>query len=184
MRHLVHALLLTWYLSVTPLAFSFSSSSSIQCPSVRNGFVPLYATNTDSKEDGSYTRTSDSRTNDNFDGKEGYLSQSTIGGYTVKQRLREEVESPFRKVRLLFFASSAGSASTRSVNEYGSSALGVRSSSSVYMLWRISSSSARVSSNSAISTCDTSRVARRSRGRSSSGPRLSARPRGRNCHRG
>ena len=34
------------------------------------------------------------------------------GGYTVKQRLREEVESPFRKVRLLFFASSAGSALT------------------------------------------------------------------------
>mmetsp|Transcript_2583 Transcript_2583/g.3877 ORF Transcript_2583/g.3877 Transcript_2583/m.3877 type:complete len:361 (-) Transcript_2583:84-1166(-) len=36
----------------------------------------------------------------------------TFGGYTVKQRLREEVESPFRKVRLLFFASSAGSALT------------------------------------------------------------------------
>jgi Protein of unknown function (DUF3493). len=39
------------------------------------------------------------------------LSQ-TVGGYTVKQRLREEVESPFRKVRLVFFASSAGSALT------------------------------------------------------------------------
>ncbi len=36
----------------------------------------------------------------------------TFGGYTVKQRLREEVESPFRKVRLIFFASSAGSALT------------------------------------------------------------------------
>lgn len=34
----------------------------------------------------------------------------TFGGYTVKQRLREEVESPFRKVRFIFFASSAGSA--------------------------------------------------------------------------
>jgi hypothetical protein len=34
----------------------------------------------------------------------------TFGGYTVKQRLREEVESPFRTVRLFFFASSAGSA--------------------------------------------------------------------------
>eukprot|EP00980_Cylindrotheca_fusiformis_P007362 scaffold1525_cov142-Cylindrotheca_fusiformis.AAC.162 len=44
--------------------------------------------------------------------QEAYLSQSTNGGYTVKQRLREEVESPFRKVRLLFFASSAGSALT------------------------------------------------------------------------
>ena len=35
-----------------------------------------------------------------------------FGGYTVKQRLREEVESPFRKVRFLFFLSSAGSALT------------------------------------------------------------------------
>ena len=33
-----------------------------------------------------------------------------FGGYTVKQRLREEVESPFRKVRLAFFGSSAASA--------------------------------------------------------------------------
>lgn len=33
-----------------------------------------------------------------------------FGGYTVKQRLREEVESPFRKVRFLFFASSTASA--------------------------------------------------------------------------
>ncbi|CAJ1946233.1 unnamed protein product [Cylindrotheca closterium] len=41
-----------------------------------------------------------------------YLDQATKGGYTVKQRLREEIESPFRKVRLLFFASSTGSALT------------------------------------------------------------------------
>lgn len=41
-----------------------------------------------------------------------YLNQETFGGYTVKQRLREEVESPFRKVRLLFFASSVVSALT------------------------------------------------------------------------
>lgn len=34
----------------------------------------------------------------------------TFGGYTVKQRLREEVESPFRKVRFLFFLASTGSA--------------------------------------------------------------------------
>lgn len=33
-----------------------------------------------------------------------------FGGFTAKQRLREEVESPFRKVRLVFFGSSAGSA--------------------------------------------------------------------------
>jgi len=38
--------------------------------------------------------------------------EKTFGGYTVKQRLREEVESPFRKVRLIFFLSSMGSALT------------------------------------------------------------------------
>lgn len=42
---------------------------------------------------------------------EDYLNQPT-GGYTIKQRLREEIESPFRKVRLVFFASSVGSALT------------------------------------------------------------------------
>jgi len=35
----------------------------------------------------------------------------TFGGYTVKQRLREEVESPFRKVRFALFGVSTGSAS-------------------------------------------------------------------------
>jgi len=33
-----------------------------------------------------------------------------FGGFTAKQRLREEVESPFRQVRLFLFGSSAGSA--------------------------------------------------------------------------
>jgi len=36
--------------------------------------------------------------------------QRTFGGYTVKQRLREEIESPFRAVRLLFFGASSVSA--------------------------------------------------------------------------
>ncbi|CAB9500009.1 Protein of unknown function (DUF3493) [Seminavis robusta] len=35
-----------------------------------------------------------------------------FGGFTVKQRLREEVESPFRKVRFVFFLSTVGSALT------------------------------------------------------------------------
>jgi len=35
-----------------------------------------------------------------------------VGEYTLKQRLREEVDSPFRKVRLVFFGSSAASALT------------------------------------------------------------------------
>jgi hypothetical protein len=34
----------------------------------------------------------------------------TFGGYTVKQRLREEVESPFRTARLFFFGTSTASA--------------------------------------------------------------------------
>lgn len=36
--------------------------------------------------------------------------EETFGGYTVKQRLREEIESPFRTVRLAFFGVSTGSA--------------------------------------------------------------------------
>uniref|UniRef100_A0A7S2SH15 Uncharacterized protein n=1 Tax=Eucampia antarctica TaxID=49252 RepID=A0A7S2SH15_9STRA len=44
------------------------------------------------------------------DGDDEFLDQKTFGGYTVKQRLREEIESPFRTVRLAFFASSTGSA--------------------------------------------------------------------------
>jgi len=48
--------------------------------------------------------------NENNDDKEK-LAQ-TFGGYTAKQRLREEVESPFRKVRLILFASATGSAFT------------------------------------------------------------------------
>jgi hypothetical protein len=33
-----------------------------------------------------------------------------FGGFTAKQRIREEIESPFRKVRLFFFGASTGSA--------------------------------------------------------------------------
>mmetsp|Transcript_29049 Transcript_29049/g.57972 ORF Transcript_29049/g.57972 Transcript_29049/m.57972 type:complete len:346 (-) Transcript_29049:179-1216(-) len=36
--------------------------------------------------------------------------EEKFGGFTVKQRLREEIESPFRQVRLFFFASSGVSA--------------------------------------------------------------------------
>lgn len=36
--------------------------------------------------------------------------EKLFGGYTAKQRLREEVESPFRTFRLFFFGSSTGSA--------------------------------------------------------------------------
>lgn len=43
------------------------------------------------------------------DAEKAALSEK-LNGYTVKQRLREEVESPFRKVRLAFFAFSSASA--------------------------------------------------------------------------
>jgi hypothetical protein len=44
------------------------------------------------------------------DDRDAFLGEKTFGGYTVKQRLREEVESPFRKVRFALFAGSTGSA--------------------------------------------------------------------------
>ena len=43
-------------------------------------------------------------------GDGGGKLEETFGGYTAKQRLREEVESPFRTVRLFFFGSSTVSA--------------------------------------------------------------------------
>lgn len=43
------------------------------------------------------------------DDNDQFLAEK-FGGYTAKQRLREEIESPFRNVRLFFFGSSAGSA--------------------------------------------------------------------------
>lgn len=46
----------------------------------------------------------------NRQSKDVYLAQPTQGGYTLKQRLREEIDSPFRKVRLAFFAFSTASA--------------------------------------------------------------------------
>jgi len=42
--------------------------------------------------------------------EEVFLAQPTQGGYTMKQRLREEIDSPFRKVRLAFFGASFASA--------------------------------------------------------------------------
>ena len=61
---------------------------------------------TDSEES---TKTSPSPIGNSLNSNNDELAQK-FGGYTVKQRLREEVESPFRKVRFLFFLSSAGSA--------------------------------------------------------------------------
>lgn len=59
----------------------------------------------------SQSPTQELRSNNNNNNDEERLGQK-FGGYTVKQRLREEVESPFRKVRFFFFLGSAGSAFT------------------------------------------------------------------------
>lgn len=47
----------------------------------------------------------------NEDDKKSQQLSEKMGGYTVKQRLREEVESPFRKVRFVFLLSTVASAS-------------------------------------------------------------------------
>jgi hypothetical protein len=48
--------------------------------------------------------------NNDLDNNEDEMLEKTFGGYTVKQRLREEVESPFRTFRLFFFGFSTASA--------------------------------------------------------------------------
>ena len=51
-----------------------------------------------------------SSNNNNNNNNNDFLQESTPGGFTVKQRLREEVEFPFRSVRLFFFGYSTVSA--------------------------------------------------------------------------
>jgi hypothetical protein len=98
------------YLSST-LAFVHHDSSSSRHKFVLRAEPTRSSSSTDA---GATSKTTSPQrlTADFDDSNEVYLSQPTFGGYTVKQRLREEVESPFRKVRLLFFGSSAGSALT------------------------------------------------------------------------
>lgn len=76
--------------------------------SLRQSPTTLYAV--DEKEKTKTTIPPVGNSQANGQGTGEYLDQSTKGGYTVKQRLREEINSPFRKVRLLAFGSSAGSA--------------------------------------------------------------------------
>lgn len=71
----------------------------------RQGHSCIYAEPTTEQEkiqEGKPTETDQS--------KDVYLAQPTQGGYTLKQRLREEIDSPFRKVRLAAFAGSSASA--------------------------------------------------------------------------
>ena len=75
--------------AVLPLATSFTTPSRGSPTSVSsrpNSVLLLLSTPNDMKE------------------------EELFGGFTVKQRLREEVESPFRKVRLAFFSVSSASA--------------------------------------------------------------------------
>jgi hypothetical protein len=80
--------------------------SSVNLPKWKQSLATVRSGNSDSKAEETVS-TAPGPLDD-----EDYLGQNTFGGYTVKQRLFEEVESPFRKVRLVFFASSAGSALT------------------------------------------------------------------------
>lgn len=93
-----------------------STSSSVQ------GFLPFHSPGRVSLSTTLLAEPSKSNSNSNINknipptrlstnNDPAFLSQDA-GGFTVKQRLREEVESPFRKVRLVFFGSSAGSALT------------------------------------------------------------------------
>ena len=99
-------LLVALYLPAATLGFSSKLSDKGR---FSPGRVKL---NSSPNDDDSPTATLD-RPSSRVGGAEGdFLGEQTFGGYTAKQRLREEVESPFRKVRLILFASSVGSALT------------------------------------------------------------------------
>jgi hypothetical protein len=101
-------ILLVWALALqTPfLGFAFGPQVAKQMPTTRQN-TAFYSSNKNEEPSVSVISRPSSNKND-----PEFLGQETFGGYTVKQRLREEVESPFRKVRLLFFASSTASALT------------------------------------------------------------------------
>ena len=85
------------------LAFLLGSATAFAPRSQKNKAV-LYTSSGGVLSGSAPTQLSMSDNNDNLEQK--------FGGYTAKQRLREEVESPFRTVRLFFFGSSTGSALT------------------------------------------------------------------------
>lgn len=96
-------------LSFYPTAFSFVLPQGYAVKSISNrceGNDGLCAEPTTEQEK-QVDIPVDDRVNDQS--KEVYLAQPQ-GGYTLKQRLREEIDSPFRKVRLAFFGASFASA--------------------------------------------------------------------------
>lgn len=106
-------------LSICPTAFTFTTPqgrvninsynlNNHQSRTITNS--KLYAgpppPPTTEKEETTTSTTTAKESNNN----EAILSLPTKGGYTLKQRLREEIDSPFRKVRLAFFGASFASA--------------------------------------------------------------------------
>jgi len=68
-----------------------SRSDAVSSPSRKATTTPLFASKNDNDEP-------------------AFLQEQTFGGYTVKQRLREEIESPYRTLRLNVFGFSTLSA--------------------------------------------------------------------------
>jgi len=97
------------FLSISSVASAFVSQQSYAVTSTQ-GFARLSAEPTSERETKKKSSTLESKVVID-QSKELYLSQPQ-GGFTLKQRLREEIDSPFRKVRLLFFSLSVGSALT------------------------------------------------------------------------
>lgn len=95
------------FLSICHSAFSFTNtecgraSLSKRCRGDSSQHVVLFAEPTTEQE---------RKKEETDQARDVYLAQSTQGGYTLKQRLREEIDSPFRKVRLAAFAGSFASA--------------------------------------------------------------------------
>jgi len=93
--------------SIYPSAFAFAPHRRGAVKSVADRYqqkVGLGAEPTTEQEKKALENAGDSQSNKVF------LAQPTAGGYTMKQRLREEIDSPFRKVRIAFFGASFASA--------------------------------------------------------------------------
>mmetsp|Transcript_11828 Transcript_11828/g.24999 ORF Transcript_11828/g.24999 Transcript_11828/m.24999 type:complete len:372 (-) Transcript_11828:91-1206(-) len=102
------------FAATCPSAFSFSTTRGCEMKPTTNRFgrnIGLRAEPTTEREE-KQTESPSEAAGGNINGqsKDVYLAQPTQGGYTLKQRLREEIDSPFRKVRLAFFGASFASA--------------------------------------------------------------------------
>ena len=99
-------------LSICPSAFAFVTPQGCGMTNIAHrhqGSVGLCAESKTEQEKKQEATTSESG-DDNINGqsRDVYLAQPTKDGYTLKQRLLEEIDSPFRKVRLAVFGASWG----------------------------------------------------------------------------